>query len=583
VARCDARVAIAPEGLARAAAAHRTALAALARDAVYGRTTGVGANGRMPVEPGNGHGLRLLRSHAGGAGEPVSAAVARGALAIRLNQLAAGGSGAAPAWLEALASVLNAGLTPEFPVLGAIGTGDLTGLLDAELAVAALSHLALSGSAQPYAEPVQAARPHPGQRATARRLRELLGPDAARPGARVQDPYGLRALPQVHGPATDALGQVERVLRVELNAAAENPLVDAADGRVLHNGNFHGAYLGLALDCARLAVCADAALWPARLAAPTEPERTGLRPFLANGPEGSSGIMILEYTASAALAELRGLAAPAALGTAVLSRGAEEHASFSPQAARAAAAMAPRLRTVLACSCAPSPPMTRTARSMRTSPPLSGSSPRSRPTGTPDQRPGLAGTCAQDYAMRVGRLPDVHHVVVEHRHQPHAQCHRRRPARVDDPVQVGVGHRRDEPHRLRAGLLVVAGQQRSRRGSGTYRRDLRRRVPVPGFQRALGEPEPLGPAAGRPHLHGAERLRHVVVLHPRQVPHQPADGIGIQVNPVGELVRGETGQHVRDRLPDPPEPVHEQLRTSHALCLPDDTTTFRIIPTESIV
>jgi histidine ammonia-lyase len=407
VARRSARVTVAPSGLARAVASHEAVLAAVGRDAFYGRTTGVGANGRVTVAPGNGHGLRLLRSHAGGAGEPVSAAVARGALAIRLNQLAAGGSGADPAWLEAVANALNAGLAPEFPVLGGIGTGDLTGLaatalaligerpwlgaegrvtrallprtvadadalaflssnavtlaravlahqdlaalLDAELQVAALSHLALSGSAQPYAELVQAARPHPGQAATALRLRELLGADTARPGARVQDPYGLRALPQVHGPAADALGHVEQVLRTELNAAAENPLVDAVSGQVLHNGNFHGAYLALALDAARLAVCADAALSPARLAALTEPERTGLRPFLAGGPDGSSGIMILEYTASAALAELRGLAAPASLGAAVLSRGAEEHAAFSPQAARAAAAMVPRLRTMLAC------------------------------------------------------------------------------------------------------------------------------------------------------------------------------------------------------------------------------------------
>lgn len=407
VARRRATVTIAPEGLARAAASHQVALTAVGRDAVYGRTTGVGANGKVAVEPGDGHGLRLLRSHAGGAGAAASAAVARGTLVIRLNQLAAGGSGADPAWLAATASALNAGLIPEFPLLGSIGTGDLTalaatalaligdrpwrgpggqvtrallpravadadalaflssnamtlaqatlahedlaGLLDAELEIAALSHLAVSGSAQPYAEPVQTARPHAGQRATARRLRELLGPDAVRRGARVQDPYGLRALPQVHGPAVDALAHVGQVLRVELNAAAENPLVDAVGGQVLHNGNFHGAYLGLALDCARLALCADAALSPARLAALTEPERTGLRPFLAAGPDGSSGIMILEYTASAALAELRGLAAPVSLGTAVLSRGAEEHAAFSPQAARAAAAMAPLLRTLLAC------------------------------------------------------------------------------------------------------------------------------------------------------------------------------------------------------------------------------------------
>lgn len=407
VARRDARVAVAPEGLARAAESHRVALEAVTRDPFYGRTTGVGANAKVAVEPGSGHGLRLLRSHAGGAGEPVSAAVARGMLAIRLNQFAAGGSGASPAWLEATAVALNEGLTPDFPVLGGIGTADLTGLaatalaligerpwrgadgpvprallpcavadadalaflssnamtlaqavlahqdlaglLGAELEIAALSHLALSGSAQPYAEAVQAARPHPGQRATARRLRELLGQDATRPAARVQDPYGLRALPQVHGPAVEALDCVERVLYVEMNAAAENPLVDVSGGQVLHNGNFHGAYLAQTLDSARLSLCADAALSPARLGALTDPERTGLRPFLAGGPAGSSGIMILEYTASAALAEMRALAAPVSLGTAVLSRGVEEHAAFSPQAARAAAAMVPWFRTVLAC------------------------------------------------------------------------------------------------------------------------------------------------------------------------------------------------------------------------------------------
>jgi histidine ammonia-lyase len=128
-------VAVAPTGLAQAVASHEAALAAMAGHAFYGRTTGVGANSRMTVAPGNGHGLRLLRSHAGGAGEPVSADIARGALVIRLNQLAAGGSGANPVWLEAVANAVNAGLTPEFLVLGGIGTGDLTGLATTALAL----------------------------------------------------------------------------------------------------------------------------------------------------------------------------------------------------------------------------------------------------------------------------------------------------------------------------------------------------------------------------------------------------------------------------------------------------------------
>jgi histidine ammonia-lyase len=400
VARDQELVTIADEAAARAAGAHRAARAA--QGPVYGRTTGVGANGAVAIESGPGTGLRLIRSHASGAGEPVAGEVARAMLTVRLNQLAAGGSGADPAWLTALATALNEGLTPEFGTLGGIGTTDLTAmattalaligerpwrggltravlaaavadttalaflssnaltlghaalvhqdlaaLLETELQVAALSHLALSGSAQPYAEAVQAARPHPGQRATAGRLRELLGPDIGRPGARVQDPYGLRALPQVHGPTVEALAALDRVLTVELNAAAENPLV-TSDG-VLHNGNFHGAYLAQALDSIRLALCGDGSLSQARLAAMVDPDRTGLRPFLASGPAGSSGVMILEYTASAALAELRSLAAPVSLGNVVLSRGAEEHAAFSPQAARAAAAMVPRFRTLLAC------------------------------------------------------------------------------------------------------------------------------------------------------------------------------------------------------------------------------------------
>jgi histidine ammonia-lyase len=74
VARHGAAVTISHEGLERAAASHRVALAALGRDALYGRTTGVGANNKVAVKLADGHGLRLLRSHAGGAGPIASAA-----------------------------------------------------------------------------------------------------------------------------------------------------------------------------------------------------------------------------------------------------------------------------------------------------------------------------------------------------------------------------------------------------------------------------------------------------------------------------------------------------------------------------
>jgi histidine ammonia-lyase len=372
---------------------------------VYGRTTGVGANRTVAVAedpPGRAaHGSALLRSHAGGAGPLVDADRARAMLAVRVNQLAAGGSGVSPALLGALVEALNRGLVPTVPTRGAIGTGDLSALactalclsgerpwhdsgtlplvefdpadalaflssnaatigsaalacadlselLAAGLVVAALALVAVGGSTEPYAAAVQEARPHPGQRTVAARLRALLDGYVG-PGRRIQDPYGYRVLPQVHGAAVDAARALHEVLAVELNAAAENPLVDVAGGRVLHNGNFHAAYLALALDAARAALFQAAALSSARLGALVEPAFTGLPPFLADGPAGSSGVLILEYVGHAALAEIRLGATPAAVGGAVLSRGVEEHASFATQGADRTLAALDAYRTVLGC------------------------------------------------------------------------------------------------------------------------------------------------------------------------------------------------------------------------------------------
>lgn len=403
VARGAVPVEMTGEGTARARLAHDVARKIAARRPVYGRTTGVGANRLTAVEDddGIGHGRRLLRSHAGGAGPVVSAEVARSMLLVRLNQLAAGGSGVDPGVLDVLAAALNRGLTPRIHAYGAIGTGDLNALattalcvlgerpwdggelapypldssdalafissnaatlgeaalvcvdlrrlLDAALAVATLSFLAVDGCPEAYAAAVQNARPHPGQRAVAARIRAFLGHEQEGPRARIQDPFAFRVLPQVHGPAVDATDQLERVLTAELNAAAENPLIGVESGDVFHNGNFHTAYVSLALDAVRAALFQTAAPSAARLGALFAPDITGLRAFLAAGPESSSGAMILEYTAHSALADMRQVGTPASLGTAVLSRGVEEHASFSTEAARSTAESVRAYEVVLAC------------------------------------------------------------------------------------------------------------------------------------------------------------------------------------------------------------------------------------------
>jgi histidine ammonia-lyase len=403
VARDEARVTVAPEAAAAARAAWETAREVTARRPVYGRTTGVGANRNVGLAEDDlaEHGLRLLRSHAAGAGPLLAPEFARAMLVVRVNQIGAGGSGVDPAILEVLADAINRGFTPPVPRYGAIGTADLTALASAGLcllgerswqsgtgppplfpvrstealafissnaatlgeaalaccdladlirsavAVAALSLLAVYGSVEPYAAPVHQARPHSGQQEVAARMRALLaGQHTA--AVRIQDPYGYRAFPQVHGPAVDALAAADGVLARELNAASENPLVDVAGRTVWHNGNFHAAYIGLALDAMRAAVFQTAALSAARLGTLVEPLFTGLNPFLADTP-ASSGIMVLEYVAQSAVADIRRFAAPAALGSAVLSRGVEEHAGFATQSAHASTEVVPAYRAALSC------------------------------------------------------------------------------------------------------------------------------------------------------------------------------------------------------------------------------------------
>ena len=421
----DAEPAVPPDALARADRSWRTGRALAASGRLYGRHTGVGANRMVFVaaEDQAGQDLRLLRSHAGGIGALLPSRQVRAMLAIRANQVLAGGSGLQPAVVEAMVEALRLGVHPAVNEFGAVGTGDLTALAQAGLtligerpwlcgdlapgetdatrlvptavpapvtlelgdalalmsssaltlgqaalachevemllraghAVAALSLAAVSGSLEAYAAPVHALRPYPGAMHAAAEVRRLLGaPDRPHStGLRIQDPYGFRAFPQAHGPALEAAGELRRILAVELNSPSENPLITEDGGpdggpAAYHHGGFFATPLGLSLDRLCLALLQTAQLSAARLSSYGDPELTGLRPFLADGPAASSGIMILEYSANAALAELRACAAPASSGHAVLSRGLEEAASFASQGARQTLRAVDAYRLVLA-------------------------------------------------------------------------------------------------------------------------------------------------------------------------------------------------------------------------------------------
>ncbi|MDQ3691428.1 MAG: histidine ammonia-lyase [Chloroflexota bacterium] len=222
--------------------------------------------------------------------------------------------------------------------IGALAHHDALRLALTADVVGAMSLEAMLGTGAAFAEELVAARPHPGQVASARHLRALLAESEIWASHRedtehrVQDAYSLRCMPQVHGAARDALGELERVLGVEINAVTDNPLVFPT-GEVISGGNFHGEPLALALDYATLAVAELASISERRTARLVDAHLSGLPAFLAERPGVESGLMIAHYTAAALVNELQTLAHPSSVDTIPTSANQEDHVSMGATSA----------------------------------------------------------------------------------------------------------------------------------------------------------------------------------------------------------------------------------------------------------
>ena len=205
---------------------------------------------------------------------------------------------------------------------------------------------ALQGSVKPFDQRIHAVRPHPGQGVVAANMRRLLKGSKMPRAARVQDPYSLRCVPQVHGAVRDMLSYAARVLETEVGSATDNPLV-FPDGDILSGGNFHGEPLALALDAAAIAL--------SELASISE-RRTylllngidGLPPFLVHNGGLNSGLMITQYTAAALVSENKVNSHPASVDSIPTSRGQEDHVSMGSISALKLFEIVERVRVVVA-------------------------------------------------------------------------------------------------------------------------------------------------------------------------------------------------------------------------------------------
>jgi histidine ammonia-lyase len=273
--------------------------------------------------------------------------------------------GLAPLKLEAKEGLALLNGTQQMTAIGALVLLHAESLLHTASVAAAMSVEALMGTDVAFSDAYQQTRPHPGQVAVAAQLRHLLRDSAlikSHHGGphKIQDPYSIRCVPQVHGAARDALAHVRRVLEIEINSVTDNPLVfpKGADvdphaaatggGRVVSGGNFHGEPIALALDFMKIAVAEIGSISERRIAQLVDAKSSGLPPFLVKDAGLNSGLMLFQYTAAALVSENKVLAHPASVDSIPTSAGQEDHVSMGPIAARQASAIVRNVEHVIA-------------------------------------------------------------------------------------------------------------------------------------------------------------------------------------------------------------------------------------------
>lgn len=359
--------------------------------------------------------LNMLRSHASGMGKPLEIPAVRAIMATMVKALLQGASGVSAELVQTMTEMLNRGVTPWSPAKGSVGyliatshiglvifgegrawydgellpgheamaragipvtspgpreghalisgTYEITGigalavhlaeqLVDIADVAGAMTLEALKGNSRGFDERLQRMRPHPGQVATAERLRYLLEDSevlAANRDHRLQDALSLRCIPQVHGAVRDALDYCSNVLTIEINSVTDNPVFVIEDDELipLPGGNGHGAPTALALDVLAIAIAHVSTMSQARSDRLTNGHISELPAFLVDESGANSGFMIPPYAAAAIAGDNRSLAAPASVHTVSTCANQEDHISMGVSAAMQAQTAADNLADIL--------------------------------------------------------------------------------------------------------------------------------------------------------------------------------------------------------------------------------------------
>ncbi len=365
----------------------------MAIEAIYGANTGVGSMKTYRPSP---HQIgafndRLIRDHVAGFGRTLDRRVARLMMAVRIIELAQGGSGISPGAYQALVDAYNAGLTPVVPMQGSLGEGDITLLAHmayalkgqgkmwrssgrcinaaralkeaglTKLRLEARDALALMGSnaytaavvidvldtwrqVRDAAIPVLALswvawRANPNslkEKAlslvssfVAQVGREVLAwiADTAPTPRDIQDPLSWRCAPHVMGALDRAAGELKAAVESLVQQPRDNPVI-LDDTDIVSNGNFDATDLSIRIDAVRNALARVVGQQAQRVTKLLNHHYSGLAPGLAH-PYGDAGLGLLEFNVSALMTEVQWLSQGPLMQWGDVAEGVEDYGSLA--------------------------------------------------------------------------------------------------------------------------------------------------------------------------------------------------------------------------------------------------------------
>jgi len=207
----------------------------------------------------------------------------------------------------------------------------LQNCLDHADIISAMNLEAMLGSVKAFDHALHELRPYKGVVYVAERMRKLIDHseivESHRNCHRVQDPYSLRCIPQVHGASRNAYIHLKQLLIIELNAVTDNPIIFSKD-KALSGGNFHGQPLALPIDYNAFAAAELGNIADRRIYLSLMDTIEGLPKLLMKETGLNSGFMIPQYTTAALVSENKTLCYPASADSIPTSLGQEDHVSM---------------------------------------------------------------------------------------------------------------------------------------------------------------------------------------------------------------------------------------------------------------